>query len=233
MSGSYTGRQMSAEMTSDLQAIVEARETERSRLAQEVHDGPAQALANAIFAVEYIGKLLDRDEEAARGELRRLDARLRRDLDQVRAFIGLLRPPILEEVGLDGAIRDAGETLATLAGIPVEVEIAAPPEALDEGQQVVVLRVVQEALQNVRKHAAAHAVRVTTRLLDGWWTLEVRDDGRGFDPGDAASPARRTFGIQFMRERAELVRGRFEIRSRPADGTLVRLAIPVGGGGNG
>jgi two-component system nitrate/nitrite sensor histidine kinase NarX len=91
----------------------------------------------------------------------------------------------------------------------------------------VVLRIVQEALQNVRKHAAATSVVVSTVLEDGQWVLEVRDDGRGFDTGAVAARGRRNFGLQFMRERAELVGAQFEVRSRPEAGTVVRLAIPL------
>ena len=211
-----------------LMRIVEAREAERSRLAQEVHDGPAQALSNAIFGVEYIEKILDLDRPAARIELRFLRERLRRDLGDVRAFISQLRPPILDEMGLDGAIREAADTLAALSGAAIDVDLAAPPTELGEAEQVVVLRVLQEALQNVRKHAGARHVWLATRCVDGHWILEVRDDGRGFDPDTVTAPGRRTFGLQFMRERAELVRGTFEIRSRPASGTVVVLDIPVG-----
>jgi signal transduction histidine kinase len=214
-----------------LMRIVEAREAERTRLAQEVHDGPAQALANAIFGVEYIEKMVDRDLPAARVELRFLRERLRRELGDVRAFISQLRPPILDEMGLDGSIRDAAATIGALTGAAVELDLGAPAAELDDAGQVVVLRVLQEALQNVRKHAGARHVWLATRLVDGRWTLEVRDDGRGFDTDTVNTPGRRTFGLQFMRERAELVRGRFEVRSRPANGTVVVLDIPVGGGG--
>jgi len=214
-----------ADLPGDVQMrIVEAREAERTRLAQEIHDGPAQALANAIFGVEYIEKILDRDRPAARIELRFLRERLRRELGDVRAFISQLRPPILDEVGLDGAIRDAAATLQALTGAAVEIDLTASPDDLDDAEQVVVLRVLQEALQNVRKHAGARHVRLLTRRDGARWILEVHDDGRGFDP---AAPGRRTFGLQFMRERAELVRGAFEVRSRPANGTIVVLDVPV------
>jgi signal transduction histidine kinase len=216
------------DLADDLQMrIVEAREAERTRLAQEIHDGPAQALANAIFGVEYIEKVLDRDRPAARVELRFLRERLRRELGDVRAFISQLRPPILDEIGLDGAIRDAAATLHALTGAAVEVELAASSDDLGDAEQVVVLRVLQEALQNVRKHAGARHVRLATRRDEGRWILEVRDDGRGFDPDAPAAPGRRTFGLQFMRERAELARGAFRVRSRPADGTVVVLDVPV------
>ena len=148
------------ELSDELQMrIVEAREAERTRLAQEIHDGPAQALSNAIFGVEYIEKILDHDPSAARVELRFLRERLRRELGDVRAFISQLRPPILDEVGLDGAIRDAAATLHALSGAAVEVDLAASPDDLGDAEQVVVLRVLQEALQNVRKHAGARHVR--------------------------------------------------------------------------
>jgi len=99
----------------------------------------------------------------------------------------------------------------------------------DRGQPALdVLRVLQEALQNVRKHAAASVVSVTTSVEDGDWVLEVRDDGRGFDVGTVAARGRRNFGLQFMRERAELIGARLDVRSRPDGGTVVRLAIPMG-----
>ena len=90
--------------------IVEAQEAERSRLAQEIHDGPAQALTNAIFQVEYIERVLD-DRPAARPRpsSRFLRELLRRELGDVRAFISQLRPPLLDELGLDGAIVDTVE----------------------------------------------------------------------------------------------------------------------------
>ncbi len=208
--------------------IVEAREAERARLAQEVHDGPAQALSNAIFQAEYIDKVLDSDPRSVRAELRFLRDRLRRELGDVRAFISQLRPPLLDELGLRGSMEDTVETMRALIGAAIETDLAAPDDALGDPEQVVVLRILQEALQNVRKHADAHRVRVSTRL-DKEWTLEVRDDGRGFDVDTVAARGRRNFGLQFMRERAELVRAHLEVRSRPAGGTVVWLAIPVGG----
>jgi signal transduction histidine kinase len=216
------------DLADDLQMrLVEAREAERTRLAQEIHDGPAQALANAIFGVEYIVKILDRDRPAARVELRFLRERLRHELGDVRAFISQLRPPILDEFGLDGAIRDAAATFRALTGIAVEVNLAAAAADLGDPEQVVVLRVLQEALQNARKHSGARHVRLATRRDGDRWILEVGDDGRGFDADAPGAPGRRNFGLQFMRERAELVRGTLEVRSQVASGTVVVLDVPV------
>jgi len=209
--------------------IVEAQEAERSRLAQEVHDGPAQALANAIFQVEFIDRVIETDPPVARAELHHLRELLRRELGDVRSFISQLRPPLLEELGLDGSILDAVEHMRTLTGLPISVSLDAVANDLGAGRQTVVLRVVQEALQNVRKHAGATSASVATRTEGSDWIVEVRDDGRGFDVASIASRGRRNFGLQFMRERAELIGARLDVRSRPDGGTVVRLAIPASG----
>ena len=208
--------------------IVEAQESERSRLAQEIHDGPAQVLSNAIFQVEYIERVIDHDDRLARTELRFLRELLRRELGSVRTFISQLRPPVLDELGLDGAIADAVGRTTALTGLAITTELAASSDRLTEAQQTVVLRVVQEALQNVRKHGGASSVIVASVIDGEEWVLTVRDDGRGFDVGAVAARGRRNFGLQFMQERAELIGAHFEVHSQPDNGTIVRLAIPMG-----
>jgi two-component system sensor histidine kinase DegS len=216
-------------LPSDVQMrIIEAQEAERSRLAQEVHDGPAQALSNSIFQVEYIEGIIEKDSQLAQTELRFLRELLRRELSSVRTFISQLRPPVLDELGLDGAIADAVGRMTALTGLAIRVELTAPAGRLPEVQQTVVLRVVQEALQNIRKHSGASSVVVASDIEGDDWLLTVRDDGRGFDVGAVAARGRRNFGLQFMQERAELIGARFEVHSRPEGGTLVQLAIPVG-----
>ena len=196
--------------------IGDAQEAERSRLAQEIHDGPAQALSNAIFQVEYIERVIESDPQLARTELRYLRELLRRELGDVRAFISQLRPPLLDQYGLDGALMDTIDRTRTLTGLIITSDLAAPAGLLSDREQTVVLRVTQEALQNVRKHAAAAHVVVSTQL-DGAWVLEVRDDGRGFHPDSMATRGGRNFGLQFMRERAELI------------GARIRRTIAAGG----
>jgi two-component system sensor histidine kinase DegS len=208
--------------------IVQAQEAERARLAREVHDGPAQALSNAIFQVEYIERIVGEDIRVARTELHFLSELLRRELGDVRGFISQLRPPLIEALGLNGALEDTTAHLGSLIGVPVDIDLQGPVERLDHASQTVVLRIVQEGLQNVRKHASASRVAVTTRAEDDAWVLEIRDDGHGFDIASVASRGRRNFGIQFMQERAALIGARFDVRSQPDEGTVVRLAIPMG-----
>ena len=222
-----------AALPTDLQMrIVEAQEAERQRLAQEVHDGPAQALSNAVFQIDYIERLVSRDLPAARAEIRHLREMLRRELADVRTFITQLRPPLLDEIGLYGAIRDQAGQLANAAGTAVAVDLTAPPEQLGDTQQTVVLRIVQEALQNIRKHADARHVSIRTYVDDtpgDDWVLEIRDDGRGFDAAQAGPAGTgRSFGLRFMRERAELIGARLEVESAPAAGTTVYVRIAGG-----
>jgi two-component system, NarL family, sensor histidine kinase DegS len=207
--------------------IVEAQEAERARLAQDIHDGPIQALSNAIFQADYAERMSVADP-AVRAEIGSLRDLLRRELDNLRGFISQLRPPALDELGLDGAIEEAVARLRATSALHVTTDLRGPDGALDDDQQTVALRVTQEALQNVRKHAAASTVVVSTDVADGAWALEIRDDGRGFDVGAVAARGRRNFGLQFMRERAELIDARFDVRSRPDGGTVVRLEIPTG-----
>ena len=217
--------------SSDLKMrIMEAQEAERSRLGQEIHDGPAQALANAIFQIEYIERVLDSDPRQAHQELALLRDLMRRELGDVRAFITQLRPPAVDALGLDSAIAEAVDHLKVLPGLTTNLNLTAPAGRLNSDQRTVVLRIAQEALQNVRKHAGAGYVTVASQLEDGTWVLEVRDDGRGFDVGVVAARGRRNFGLQFMRERAELIGAQLDVRSRPEGGTVVRLAIPTGAG---
>lgn len=207
--------------------IIEAQEGERARLAQEIHDGPAQALTNAIFQTDFIERILTEDPDATDEQVRILRDLLRRELGNVRDFLNQLRPATLDQLGLSGAIEDAVEHLRSTSDLRLDTSLAGTDRDLDDRQRTVALRVTQEALQNVRKHAGARTVAVTTLNDDDGWVLEIRDDGRGFDTGAVAAWGRRNFGLQFMQERAGLIGGRFDVRSRPDGGTVVRLAIPT------
>jgi two-component system sensor histidine kinase DegS len=210
--------------------ILEAQETERARLAQEIHDGPAQVLSNAIFQIEYIERVLDQDGARARDELRTLRDQLQRETEEIRSYIHALQNPLIGELGLNGAIRDYAENLGRAAGLTVHLDLQAPEHELTDAQQTVILRVIQEALRNVRRHARATQAWVSTRREgaghDALWVLEVRDDGTGFAvEATIVRSGRRNFGLRFMRERAELIGARLSIDSRPAAGTTVRLSI--------
>jgi len=220
----------------DLQLrLLEAREAERSILAQELHDGPAQVLANALFKLDLVDRLLERGPEAVRVELEALRRLLERELEQMRGYMTQLRPPELDRAGLDAALRQVALDVSEASCLPVTVQLDAPESALDEARQLVALRVAQEGLRNTVKHARAKRAWVTTSLRReadprpggaASWELEVGDDGQGILGSADDRPARRHFGLRFMRERAELIGASLTVDSGPGRGTRVRLTMP-------
>jgi two-component system, NarL family, sensor histidine kinase DegS len=215
--------------------VLEAQERERARLADELHDGPAQALSNLIMQSEIIERHLRSDPEQALAELQRLRQLVRSELDTLRGYIYQLRPPLADSDDLNAALRDAAGRLAETAGVEVEIDLEAPPGALDPAVRSAVLRVAQEALRNVAKHADATHARLRTRVEENArgqpeWLLEVVDDGRGFDAADLGDQTRRRhFGLRFMRERSELMGARLAIDSNLGGGTTVRLTVNSSG----
>jgi len=213
--------------------VLEAQEQERTRLAEELHDGPAQTLSNAVFRVRIVERAMRSDPALASVELTALGSVLERETERLRDFIRQLRPSLQESGDLGSVLTDAAKQLADETGIGVDVDLTAPEGLLDVPARTAVLRVALEALRNVRKHSGAARVQVTTRMephaeppSHDWWILEVHDDGRGFSIDEVAEQAgRRHFGLRFMRERAQLVGGWLEIVSGAAAGTTVRLKL--------
>jgi two-component system sensor histidine kinase DegS len=204
--------------------IIQAQEDERQRMAESIHDGPAQVLTNAIFQVEYLDRMLDQGEDAAHAEIAFLRDMLRTGLDEVRAFISDLRPPGVD-IGLAAAIADRARQLEERHGIAVEVAVDGIDERLSPSARASVLRICQEALQNALKHAAASRISIG---LEGD-TLVIADNGRGFDLMRVAARAGQNFGLQFMRERAELMEAQLNIESRQGEGTRILLRLPEQG----
>ena len=204
--------------------IVQAQEGERQRMAEDIHDGPAQVLTNAIFQVEYLDRILEPHDPSEHAELAFLRDMLRNGLDEVRALIIDLRPPVVD-VGLAAAIADRARQLEQRHAIEVEVHVDGIDERLSQSARASVLRILQEALQNIRKHAAA--TRISIGLEGG--TLVIADNGRGFDLMRVASRAGQNFGLQFMRERAELMGAQLHIESRQGEGTRILLRLPEQG----
>jgi two-component system sensor histidine kinase DegS len=224
---------MTDEATPAGTALIEAREQERIRLAEELHDGTAQALANALFQIEIVERALRAHPQEAAAELSALRTILERELETLRGYINQLRPSLGEPTSLDDALRDTVDALAERSSVSVEVQLEAPADELHQAARTTVLRVAQEALRNVVKHAgASHAWLITRKEARGghdYWVLEVRDDGVGFDIADVTAHAdRRHFGLRFMRERAELLGSELVIESNRTSGTVVRLSIDLG-----
>ena len=210
---------------------LDVQEEERQRLAREIHDGPVQVLVNAIFVLSSCQILFDKNPAKAKVELARLEDDLRDGLGEVRHFIFDLRPAPLADLGLVSTLRKYCESYRQRFGGTVELDAPEEIQRLYPAAEAAIFRIVQEALQNSRKHSGATRLCVCLRVEGDRLVVSVADNGRGFDPENAAGVASRHFGLQSMRERAEYVHGSLEVRSRPGDGALVVLRVPLGGRG--
>ena len=217
----------------DLAARFDELEMERARLSREVHDGPAQVLANAIFEIEYLERIAERApaevRTTLRAELAGLRQTFRTSLDSVRAFIYDLRPPELATLGLAEALRNYAGEYGVRHGLTVACHLDTAGTGLTPTQELAVYRITQEALQNVHKHARAASVGLVWQRTAAGWVLHCTDDGISFDIAKAARQPH-CVGLASMRERAELAGGALEIRSAPGAGTVVTITIPPAGG---
>ncbi|WIV60482.1 sensor histidine kinase [Amycolatopsis nalaikhensis] len=194
---------------------------ERERLAREIHDTLAQGFTSIVTLAQAIESEVDTDPAAARRHAG-LAARTARDnLTEARAMVAALAPADLTAGSLVDAVRRQADRLADETGLAVKYEVDGPLPALGMASEVVLLRGAQEALNNIRRHAAASTVSVRLSVVDDAVRLSVRDDGAGFDPDHADG-----FGLRGMRSRAEQVGGRLSVRSGPS-GTELTLEVPA------
>lgn len=210
--------------------VIKAQEEERKRVAREIHDGPAQSMANVVLRMEFCEKLMDVDPDKVRQELRELKEVVRGNLQDVRKIIFDLRPMALDDLGLIPALRRYLEDYREKYGLVVETNFKGAEKRMAPALEIALFRLIQEALNNVRKHASARKVEVTLDLKPKMITAGVKDDGRGFDLKQVlAAVGGDSFGLISMKERAELLGGRVDIKSAPGQGTEVIFRIPVAG----
>jgi signal transduction histidine kinase len=200
--------------------------SERNRLALELHDVVSQKLFSLVLTAEAAATQLERDPAAAGAQLQRLRLLAREALDELRSLIFGLRPPELERDGLEETLRKEIEMLRSVHGVVIELSATDGRDraAPDGERDLAVLRIAHEALQNALRHAQAGHVSVRLSDTSELLTVEVTDDGVGFEP-DRAELRSRHLGLTSMEERARELGGRLEIRSAPGLGTTVRLVV--------
>jgi two-component system sensor histidine kinase DegS len=205
-----------------------AREDERRRLARDLHDGPAQTLAAALFGVDLAVNELNRAPATARDELLAARALVREALDDLRALMAGLRPRLLEERGLVAALNGLA-AMPPLWGTEVSVETQGigPGERLPADVELALFRIAQEAVSNARRHGAASRVHVSLAVRPGVAELLVVDDGRGFLWEPEFNWFSRGEGLPGMRERAELLGGALRVESAPGSGTRIAVMLPI------
>jgi len=199
---------------------------ERARIARDIHDGIAQSLAFVRMRVDLWTDWIERDPARLRAELAELKTTLREQIRELRRAIFALRPVQFDELGFVGGLRRYIVEFAGQHDWDIRVDLAGAPPAIPPEVEAIAFRVVQEALTNVARHAGASRVEVTIGQADEGLRLVVRDDGKGFEPGEAPDIPGHV-GLRQMRERLAALRGQLTILSRPGSGTELRAWIPL------
>ncbi len=214
------------------QLLVQAREAgvadERRRMAAEIHDTIAQGLTGIIAQLQAVTSAAVTDPELAGDHLLRATALARHSLGEARRSVHDLVPAALEHDDLPGALKKTVTSWSERSGVRAEFTVTGTAEPLHDEVGATLLRIAEEALANAGRHAAASRTGVTLSYMGDEITLDVRDDGRGFDPG-TLEPYRGAggFGLGGMRARAERIAGTVEVETGPGLGTAVCARVPL------
>ncbi len=208
------------------QLLAQAREAgvldERQRMAREIHDTLAQGLTGIITQLQATDPA---DGTRSRRHIEAAIRLARESLNEARRSVHALRPEPLDTARLSDALADVARRWSALHGIEVQVATTGTARPLPPEAEVVLFRTAQEALANVAKHAQASRVGLTLSYLESEVALDVRDDGKGFQPGRVNGSG--GFGLIAMRQRVEGLSGTLELESEPGAGTAVSAAIPI------
>ncbi|MCJ7825115.1 MAG: GAF domain-containing sensor histidine kinase [Anaerolineales bacterium] len=218
------------DLEQEKERIAEIQEEARHKLARDLHDGPTQSISAIAMRVNFARRLVQRDPNQAGEELFKIEELARRTTKEIRQMLFTLRPLILESEGLVAALRQLSEKMEENHEQKVVIETKDDvADDLEMGKQGVVFFIVEESVNNARKHAKASHIWVRLRRKGDLLYLEVEDDGAGFDVESVQSnyEQRGSLGMVNLHERTELVNGIIKIVSKPGRGTKICVTIPV------
>ncbi|PAE09047.1 histidine kinase [Terribacillus saccharophilus] len=205
--------------------IIEAQEEERRRLSREMHDGPAQMLANILLRSELVDRTFrERSTEEALLEIQNMRKMVRSSLYEVRRIIYDLRPMALDDLGLLPTIRKYLANIEEFNNIHIDFTALKAEKRLDPKYEVALFRLTQEAVQNAVKHAEPSTIKVRLEVMQELVVISIIDDGKGFD---VTVKKENSFGIIGMRERVEMLDGTIAFHSEIGKGTRVLIKVPL------
>lgn len=210
--------------------ILEIREFERQRIARDLHDSVVQNLTNVVHKVEICSKLIEVDTIRCRLELQAMSKSIREIIQNMREVIYDLRPMSMDDIGLDITIERELSKIRNYGTINVSFEIEGESKKLSSVVSLTILRVVQEACNNIIKHARANYIDVRIIYEKEYVEVRIEDDGVGFEVEDIVHLNRKDgsgFGISMMKERIFLLSGELQINSEPNRGTKIIVKVPV------
>jgi len=222
--------QLKVEMTARKESELQFRAvlTERTRLAQELHDTLEQTMTGIALQLDVVATRFEGNPESASHHLKVARSLMKQSQVDLRRSVWGLRSRADEEFNLTNALITSGRQITDDTGIGMEVETAGEAYSLPEIVEESLLRIGQEAITNAVKHSGASLVKLELRFSPREVVLEIRDNGKGFDPGVCAGPKDGHFGLLGIQERAERLGGQVSIASAPGSGTSVRVDIPTG-----
>lgn len=221
------------DLAAEKQRIIDTQDEARKKLARDLHDGPTQSIAAIAMRLNMVRRLVEKNPKLAEDELLKMEDLARRTTQEIRHMLFTLRPLVLESEGLSAALQAIAEKMHDTYQQNVSVDVDAEVVGkLDMGKQTVIFYLVEEALNNTRKHAQASQVWVKLQSVagdSGIVLLEVIDNGIGFDVQavNAAYERRGSLGMVNLRERSELMGGVLNVISAPGKGTRVQVWIPI------
>lgn len=210
--------------------IIEAQEEERQKLSRDIHDGPAQSMANILIKSELCEKLMDIDEKEARKELQNLRCIAKATLKDIRKIIYDLRPMSLDDLGLIPTLERYILNFVEDTGIKIDLRVIGTAQSLEPVIEVAIFRIVQESLSNIMKHSKSSHGQITIEYSIQRLNIFIKDNGIGFEMDtDKNKSINRNygFGLTSIRERIELLGGSFNVNTARGKGTKLNMYIPL------
>ncbi|GMQ58596.1 two-component sensor histidine kinase DegS [Vallitalea sediminicola] len=209
--------------------VIKAQEEERLRISREMHDGPSQNLSNLILKTELCIKLLDKDIDRTRLELQSLKSIIRTTIDETRRMIYNLRPMALDDLGLVPTLERFIDKIRNEVNYDITLDVVNGEDNVNSTISLTLYRIVQEAINNAKKHSNATTVNIKLNYNSEFIELMINDDGDGFDINNVKlnMENNRGFGITMMRERTNLLMGEYKLKSERGMGTTIYVKIPI------
>jgi signal transduction histidine kinase len=225
-------RQMHEQLRLLSRQVLSAQEEERKKISRELHDVIAQTLTGINVRLGTLKKESVVNTEGLKQNIARTQELVQRSVDIVHRFARELRPTVLDDLGLIPALHTFMKAFREQTGIRVSLSAFAAVEELNGDKRTVLYRVAQEALTNVARHAQASEAEVKIQKLDRSISMKIKDNGKGFHEGRVLHAKKRNrLGLLGMRERLEMVGGKFVVSSTPGQGTIVEAHIPLAANG--
>jgi len=213
--------------TNLLREVISAQEDERKRIARELHDETSQELGALMVELESAAMAHSAAGSSENQHLKKAKSIVRRLMVETRRLVRDLRPALLDDLGLVAAIAWYGAERLEAMGIDVKIQSDPTEIRLPQAVGIALFRIAQEAMNNVAKHADASMVAISLQHHDHSAVLTIEDNGHGFDLGTQEASAPGRFGLQGIRERVNILGGEFSLRSKPDNGTLIEVRVPI------